>query len=100
MKVLQWLKIIWLNIIRGILLINSDFFFQKCAVTGRKYTFKEIRTKSRNFGAALRKKLKLNKGDVVTVLFPNVPEFFITALGVTQGGLICTTVNPIYTPGK
>lgn len=53
-----------------------------------------------NLGAALRKRLKLNKGDVVTVLLPNVPEFSVAALGILQGGLICTTVNPIYTPGK
>lgn len=36
----------------------------------------------------------------MTVLLPNVPEFPIAALGIIKGGLLCTTVNPIYTPGK
>lgn len=78
----------------------ASFNFQKCAATKRRYSYKEIEKKSRNLGASLRKKLKLNKGDVVSVLFPNVPEFPIAALGALRGGLICTTVNPIYTPGN
>lgn len=80
--------------------IKLFLFFQKCIVTGRKYTYKEVEKKSRNLGAALRRKLKLNKGDVVTVLFPNIPEFPIAALGVLRGGLVCTTVNPIYKASK
>lgn len=82
------------------MLLSKRYLFQKCAVTGRKYSYKEIRSKTNNLGAALRKKLKLNKGEVVTVLLPNVPEFPIAAVGIVRAGLICTTVNPIYTPGK
>ncbi|CAH1108543.1 unnamed protein product, partial [Psylliodes chrysocephalus] len=70
----------------------------ECGVTGRKYTYGQIRTKSKNFGAALRKKFKLEKNDVIAVLLPNVPEFPIVTLGALRAGFICTTVNPIYTP--
>lgn len=69
-------------------------------MTGRRYTYKELEKKSKNFGGALRKKLKLNKGDIITVIFPNVPEFPVVALGALRGGLICTTVNPTYKPGN
>lgn len=34
------------------------------------------------------------------ILLPNVPEFPIAAIGIVSGGLICTTVNPLYTAGK
>ncbi|XP_072396015.1 uncharacterized protein [Diabrotica undecimpunctata] len=69
----------------------------ECAVTGRNYTYSQLRTKSKNFGAALRKKFKLEKNDTIAILLPNVPEFPIVTLGAIRAGLICTTVNPIYT---
>lgn len=53
----------------------------------------------KNFAGALRKKLKLEKGDVIAVLLPNIPEYPIVILGAVRAGIICTTVNPIYTPG-
>ncbi|CAG9863295.1 unnamed protein product [Phyllotreta striolata] len=72
----------------------------ECGVTGRKYTYGQVRTKTKNFGAALRRKFKLEKGDVVAIVLPNVPEFPIVTLGALRAGLICTTVNPIYTPDE
>lgn len=74
--------------------------FKECAETGRKYTYSELRKKSNNFGKSLRKKLKLEEGDVVAVLLPNVPEYAIVILGILQAGLIITTLNPVYTAGK
>ncbi|CAH1173699.1 unnamed protein product [Phaedon cochleariae] len=70
----------------------------ECVVTGRNYTYSQLRTKSKNFGSSLRKKLKLQKNDVIAMLLPNVPEFPIVALGAIRAGLICTTINPLYTP--
>ncbi|XP_017768035.1 PREDICTED: probable 4-coumarate--CoA ligase 3 [Nicrophorus vespilloides] len=69
----------------------------ECGVTGRKYTFDELRVKSYNLNRALRKKLKLQKDDVVAVLLPNVPEFPIAVMGILLAGLRVTTMNPIYT---
>ncbi|KAF2893813.1 hypothetical protein ILUMI_12363 [Ignelater luminosus] len=71
----------------------------ECAVTGKKFTYEEVRTKSRNLSRAFRKKLKLDKGDVVSLLLPNVPEFPICVLGALQAGLTVSTINPLYTPG-
>lgn len=42
----------------------------------------------------------MQKGDVVAILLPNCPEFAISALGILEAGLVLTTLNPIYTPGK
>lgn len=74
--------------------------FKECVATGKKFTYEELRTKSRNLNRALRKKLKLGKGDVVAVLLPNVPEYPICILGPLQGSLTVTTINPLYTPGE
>lgn len=69
-------------------------------MTGRKYTYGQYRQKVKNLDRSLRKKLKLQKGDVVAILLPNVPEFPLACLGILRGGLTVTTINPIYTPGK
>ncbi|KRT85751.1 AMP-binding protein, partial [Oryctes borbonicus] len=73
------------------------FFFQECGITRRKYTFDELLIKSSNFNGNLRKKLKLQKGDVIAFLLPNIPEFLISVLGVQLAGLKVTTINPTYT---
>ncbi|KAF2889027.1 hypothetical protein ILUMI_17146 [Ignelater luminosus] len=70
----------------------------ECVATGKKFTYEELRTKSKNLNRALRKKLKLQKGDVVAVLLPNVPEYPICILGPLQASLTVTTINPLYTP--
>ncbi|RZB49892.1 AMP-binding domain containing protein, partial [Asbolus verrucosus] len=72
----------------------------ECAATGRKYTHGEVRTKATNLSRNLRKKLKLQKGDVVAILLPNSPEYIIIAIGALKAGLIVTTINPVYTPDE
>ncbi|XP_044255602.1 4-coumarate--CoA ligase 1-like [Tribolium madens] len=72
----------------------------ECAATGRKYTYEEIQRKSINLNRNLRKKLKLEKGDVIAILLPNSPEFIIATSGALKAGLIVTTLNPIYTPDE
>ncbi|KAK4887101.1 hypothetical protein RN001_003372 [Aquatica leii] len=69
----------------------------ECSLTRKKYTFDEIRIKSKNFNKNLRKKLKLSKGDVVGIILPNVPDYPICLLGAIQAGLIVTIINPSYT---
>ncbi|KAH1021030.1 hypothetical protein HUJ04_010603, partial [Dendroctonus ponderosae] len=70
----------------------------ECAVTGRKYTYKQIMDYSLALNKSLRKKLKLQSGDIVAVLLPNVPEMPIATLGILKAGLVVTTINPLYTP--
>ncbi|KRT83196.1 AMP-binding protein [Oryctes borbonicus] len=78
----------------------SDRVSLQCGLTERKYTFDDVMVKSTNLSKALRKKLNLREGDVVALLLPNIPEFFICAFGSMLGGLKVTTVNPIYTPDE
>ncbi|KAK4887094.1 hypothetical protein RN001_003365 [Aquatica leii] len=69
----------------------------ECSQTGKKYTYDDIRIKSNNFNKNIRKKLKLNKGDVVGIILPNVPDYPICLLGSIQAGLTVTIINPFYT---
>ena len=68
-----------------------------CGMTGRQYTFEMARDMSRKFGSAL-KRLGANKGDVMGMVVPNIPEFPIAFLGAAGAGLAITTMNPTYRP--
>ncbi|KAF5302850.1 hypothetical protein FQA39_LY02030 [Lamprigera yunnana] len=72
----------------------------ECCLTGKNYTFDEIRIKSHNFNTNLRNKLKLKKSDIVAVILPNLPDFPICVLGAMQAGLIVTNINPRFTAGE
>lgn len=37
---------------------------------------------------------------MVAALLPNVPEYPMVILGALSGGLILTTLNPLYTAGN
>nr|XP_022918339.1 4-coumarate--CoA ligase-like isoform X1 [Onthophagus taurus] len=69
----------------------------ECAQTGRKYTFDDLRKKSENLAFTLQNNLKLQRGDTVALLLPNVPEYPICIYGMILSGLRMTTINPTYT---
>ncbi|XP_060531258.1 uncharacterized protein LOC132704933 [Cylas formicarius] len=72
----------------------------ECGVTGRKYTYDDVRIMSRNLSKNLRKKLRLNRGDVVAILLQNIPEYPVAAYGIYEAGLTVTTMNPIFTANE
>jgi len=41
----------------------------------------------------------LKQGDSICVLLPNIPEYPIVLIGGMDAGLLCSTINPAYTPG-
>jgi len=67
-----------------------------CGMTGRQYTYEMAQQMSVKFGSALRR-LGAQKGDVVAMILPNLPEFPIAFLGAVGAGLTVTTINPTYT---
>lgn len=75
----------------------ADFEALECQVTGRKYTFSQLRTLSRRFASSLRKQ-GFKPGDVLAVMLPNMPDYPVILLGAMEAGLIVSTINPIYTP--
>lgn len=74
--------------------------FQVCQQTGRSYTYNELLTKSAAIAKFFRHILKLQKGDTVAIVMPNVPEYPIIMLAASQGSLQITTVNPFFNAGK
>ena len=68
----------------------------QCGVTGRSYTYSALADGVNRVAAGLHGR-GIRKGDVVGLVSPNIPEFAIVFLAVTQIGAICSTVNPIAT---
>ncbi|XP_011183129.1 uncharacterized protein LOC105212683 [Zeugodacus cucurbitae] len=68
-----------------------------CIVSGRQYTYAQLRDNSAAFAVRLQTKFKLGCGDIIAICLPNLPEYPIATLGAIEAGLTVTTVNPIYT---
>ncbi|XP_013145789.1 PREDICTED: 4-coumarate--CoA ligase 1-like [Papilio polytes] len=68
-----------------------------CGITGRQYTYEQVYTHSQRLGANLRKKLKIQKGDTIGVILPNMPEYLATLIGSLNAGGVISTMNPNYT---
>lgn len=66
-----------------------------CGMSGREYTFEMLQAFAEKFGSALVRR-GAQKGDVVGILMPNLPEFPICLYGVVGAGLVATPLNPLY----
>jgi len=67
----------------------------ECGITGRKYTYGQVRALSCRFGSALVR-MGFKRGEVLGMVLPNLPEFPIVMFGASGIGMPVTTVNPIY----
>lgn len=65
---------------------------------GQVLTFRKLEERSRAFAAYLQNELKLNKGDRVALMMPNLLQYPIALFGVLRAGMIVVNVNPLYTP--
>ena len=72
---------------------------QECGINGKKYTFAQAKDATSYIGRSLRN-MGLKKGDVIALVAPNYPDTVLSCLGISSGGFIVTTVNPMYTAGK
>jgi len=77
--------------------LSSLFCLQECAVSGKTYTFNQLRILSRRFAASLRQD-GFNPGDVISILLPNTPDYAVVFLGSLLAGMIVSPNNPISTP--
>lgn len=82
---------------RKFLFIQIFNLFQVCGITGRQYTYEQVYTHSQRLGANLRKKLKIQNGDTIGVILPNMPEYLATLIGSLNAGGVISTMNPNYT---
>lgn len=63
---------------------------------GKKITFAELDTKSRDFAAYLQS-IGLTCGDRVAIMMPNILQYPIALFGILRAGMIVVNVNPLYT---
>lgn len=73
---------------------------QVCGITGRQYTYSQMRDHSAALALKLQNKLKLKGGEAVAVCLPNIPEYPTAVLGPLEAGLVVTPINPYYNAGK
>lgn len=64
---------------------------------GTTLTYGEIDQLSQKFASYLQNDLKLNRGDRVAVMMPNILQYPIALFGILRAGLVAVNVNPLYT---
>ncbi|HAT40482.1 MAG TPA: long-chain-fatty-acid--CoA ligase FadD [Rheinheimera sp.] len=65
---------------------------------GKGMTYRELDQQSTVFAAYLQQQLKLQKGDAVAVMMPNLLQYPVAILGILRAGCVVVNVNPLYTP--
>lgn len=82
-------------------LLNQSFkkFSNKPAFhcMGKTFSYKEIDELSLKFASYLQNDLKLNRGDRVALMMPNILQYPIALFGILRGGFVAVNVNPLYT---
>jgi len=67
---------------------------------GRTITFAELDRLSRQFAAYLQQGLKLQRGDRVAIMLPNLLQFPVVLYGILRAGMVAVNVNPLYTAAE
>jgi long-chain acyl-CoA synthetase len=64
---------------------------------GVTLSFADIDRLSAHFAAYLQHDLKLQKGDRVALMMPNLLQYPVALFGILRAGLVAVNVNPLYT---
>lgn len=64
---------------------------------GKILSYGQIDEMSRQFAGYLTGVLKLNKGDRIAIMMPNVLQYPIALFGALRAGLVVVNTNPMYT---
>jgi long-chain acyl-CoA synthetase len=65
---------------------------------GVTMSYAELDVASRNFAAFLQSSGRLERGDRVAVMLPNVMQYPVVVCGTLRAGLTVVNVNPLYKP--
>ena len=85
----------------------QDVFTQSCekfaeapafTCMDKTITYGELDQLTRAFAGYLRGVLKLEVGDRVAIMLPNILQYPVVLFGVLRAGLTVVNVNPLYTP--
>ena len=65
---------------------------------GTVMTFRQLDDASRAFAAWLQKGARLQRGDRVALMMPNLLQYPVALFGALRAGMVVVNVNPQYTP--
>ena len=65
---------------------------------GTVMTFRQLDDASRAFAAWLQKGARLQRGDRVALMMPNLLQYPVALFGALRAGMVVVNVNPLYTP--
>ena len=65
---------------------------------GKTMSFRELAAATEQFSSFLQHHLKLQRGERVAIMMPNLLQYPIALFGALQAGMIVVNVNPLYTP--
>ena len=64
---------------------------------GKTLSYRELDALSRDFAAYLQHTLKLQVGDRLALMMPNLLQYPVCLFGALRAGLVIVNVNPLYT---
>lgn len=64
---------------------------------GTTISYKDLELQSRKFASFLQNDLRLQKGDRVAIMMPNILQYPIALFGILRAGMVAVNVNPLYT---
>ncbi|MGD9590958.1 MAG: AMP-binding protein [Candidatus Berkiella sp.] len=64
---------------------------------GKKLSYRQIDELSQHFASFLQNTCKLNKGDRVAIVLPNVMQYPVAMYGIHRAGMVVVNINPLYT---
>jgi len=64
---------------------------------GTTLDYQQIDFLSKKFASYLQNQLKLNKGDRVAIMMPNILQYPVSLFGILRAGMVAVNVNPLYT---
>jgi long-chain acyl-CoA synthetase len=85
----------------------TDVFLQACekfrnlaafTCMGKTITFEELDRQTLALAGYLQGVAKLQKGDRVAIVMPNILQYPIAVFGILRAGLVVVNCNPLYTP--
>jgi long-chain acyl-CoA synthetase len=65
---------------------------------GTVMTYRQLEEASRAFAAWLQKLARLERGDRVALMLPNLLQYPVALFGALRAGMVVVNVNPLYTP--
>ncbi|WP_416189052.1 AMP-binding protein [Neisseria sp. CCUG17229] len=65
---------------------------------GKSLSYNETAKLATDFASYLQNVLKLQRGERVAIMMPNLLQYPVALFGILQAGLVVVNTNPLYTP--